>query len=312
MVDLIDEEGGPIVLIVITGAQGFLGQRVVAGLAEAGHQILAVDRKPMIGHPVEGVIYHVSDLTDPDTLIPPECEPVGAFGLVHLAWDMRRPESAYYIQSQQVTLLAGLLDSWCERGLQFLVVPGSAQEYGSHTGKLSEDLAGLEPLTPYGWAKNSAYKMAVSWSKRTEIDLLWLRPFIVYGAGQAGNMLIPYAIRQAISGQHADFTDASQWRDFVHIDDVATAIIEGVSQPRSGVHTINLGSGKATQVRSVLERIGESFGMLDHFHFGAIPRRPGEPEEQVAEIIRAKEILHWTPTIAWEAGIDRLVREARS
>ena len=298
-------------LIVVTGAQGFLGRQVVHRLSAEGRRVLAVDRRPVVlAQAVPGVQYHVSDLRDPGTLIPPECEPVGPFTLVHLAWDLRLRETSYGVQSEQVTALAGLLDAWRGKGLEYVIAPGSAQEYGARGGVLAEDDLPSEPLSPYGWAKRATYEMASSWSRQHGVGLLWLRPFIIYGPGQAGSMLVPYAVRQAQEGQHAEFTDGLQVRDFVYVDDVVEAVRRGVEQRPAGPLALNLGSGDPVRVRDLLHAIAEHFGAGGRFVFGARPRRSSEPEVQVADCARAASALGWRPAIGWREGIRRLCAEA--
>lgn len=298
-------------LIVVTGAQGFLGRHVVRALAGQNRRVLAVDRRPVVlSQALPGVQYHVSDLVDPGTLIPPDCEPVGPFVLVHLAWDLRQRETSYRVQSEQVSALAGLLDAWRGRGLAYVVAPGSAQEFGARGGVLAEDALPEEPLSPYGWAKRAAYEMASSWSRQTGIGLLWLRPFIIYGPGQAGSMLVPYAMRQAQEGLTAEFSDGLQVRDFVYVDDVVEAIRLGIERQPAGPVALNLGSRDPVRLRDLLQEIANTFEAGDRFKFGARPRRLSDPDEQVADCSMAERLLGWTPRIGWREGIRRVCEEA--
>lgn len=291
-------------LIVVTGARGFLGRQVVPALVADGHRVLAVDRRPS-AQVLDGVQNHVSDLEDPATLIPPDCEPVGEFLLIHLAWDLRQRETSYRVQSEQVTTFAGLLDYWRGKGLSYVIAPGSAQEFGARGGILDENALPEEPLSPYGWAKRAAFEMASSWSRQNGIGLLWLRPFIIYGPGQAGSMLIPYAVRQAREKLRAEFTDGLQVRDFLYVDDVVDAIRLGVKKRIPGQTALNLGSGDPVSARQMLGEIAAHFNSSGCFIFGARPRRNGEPDLQAADSTRAKDMLGWTPRIGWREGIRK-------
>lgn len=293
---------------IVTGARGFLGHRLTAHLSAAGHRVFAVDRQPVLARAPRGVIQHVSDLTDPATLLPPR-KRHGKFVLIHLAWDMRYREKFYAVQTGQVKVLAGLLDHWQDKGLQYVVAPGSAQEYGAQDGVLKEDDPFIPPLSPYGWAKRSACELAMGWSKWTGHGVCWLRPFIVYGPGQGGDMLIPYAVKTALEGRPAAFTAGSQVRDFVFVDDVVRAISMAAEKRPSGVNVVNLGSNDPVKVRTVLEEIGRQFDCLDQFTFGKLPLRPGEPPRQIADVHRAAKVLGWKPTLGWKAGIARTCSE---
>jgi len=295
--------------IVVTGAQGFLGKRLVSRLNEEGFSVLAVDRNPQQDKALPGVEYHVSDLSDPSTLLPGSWENTGNFVLIHLAWDMDRSNSAFAVQSAQVNMFAALLDAWAARGISSLIVPGSAQEFGVRCGALREGDDSVKPLTPYGWAKRSAHLLAVSWSKRTGIPLLWLRPFIAYGPGQKGNMLIPYAIAQAQDSAPAQFSDGQQIRDFVYIDDVIAAFILGVHKNLQGVNVVHLG-GNPAKVRDVLQFIANYLHVEDLFQYEAALRRKGEPDVQVADTGHALRFLGWQSSVGVEEGIMRTCEAA--
>jgi nucleoside-diphosphate-sugar epimerase len=297
--------------IVITGARGFLGHHLVAALSRSGASVLAVDRRPVEPTPpMRGVVQHVSDLSDPATLIPPEVEPVGKFILVHLAWDLRERETSYRLQSEQVTCLAGLLDVWTKRGLSYVISPGSAQEFGARGGVLDAGCLPIEPLSPYGWAKRAVYEMASSWSRQSGVGLLWLRPFIIYGPGQAGSLLIPYAVRQAMSGETAEFSDGLQTRDFIYVDDVVSAIQRGIEIRPAGPQSVNLGSGDPARIRDVLQEIANHFHAGDRFCYGVRSRRAADPDVQVADLRQAAEMLNWKPLVGWREGVRRVCEAA--
>lgn len=292
--------------IIVTGAAGFIGRRVLARLVGAGHSVIAVDRVDAPDELPEGVPYHQSPLETPEDLMPSDVDVTHGFVLVHLAWNMKRG-TLFHQQTDSVNLLARLLDYWTDKGLITLVGMGSAEEYGARSGTIRETDPPVFPLSPYGWAKRSAHLLASSWAARQGRNLIWLRPFVVYGEGQGGDMLLPYAIRMAHARKRAEFTDGLQERDFVHVDDVAAAIVRAVTQAPEGIHEINLGYGQPVRVRDVLEEIARLTDSQSLFHLGARPRRPGEPEIQAADIAAARGLLNWTPTVSWREGVRRCV-----
>lgn len=292
-------------ITVITGSEGFLGRRVVDRLASAGHSVIAVDRIEHTGPSIDGVVYHISDLSDPTSLIP--C-PLAPFTLVHLAWDMRR-QLGYATQAEQVGPFAGVLEHWSERGLRRVVAMGSAEEYGGRNGVIRESDPPVLPLSPYGWAKRAAHDFAASWQVRTGIPVVWLRPFIIYGPGQRGDMMIPYAVQCAREGRTAEFTDGKQKRDFIFIDDVVDGLARAVEADVDGFHACNLGRGESVTVRDILTAIADHFDVGQRFNFGARSRRPGEPDIQTADTTRARELLGWRAAVDWREGLTRTLQE---
>jgi UDP-glucuronate decarboxylase len=292
--------------VVVTGSEGFLGRALVTRLVNAGLAVVAVDRIPSREASLPGVMRHQADLADSQGLLPPTVDPMAPFTLVHLAWDMRRFDG-FSNQAQQVRQFAGMVDYWGARGLHRLLVMGSAEEYGSRAGQLIESDAPVLPLSAYGWAKRSTRDLAQSWSIHTGRPVTWLRPFIIYGPGQRGDLLIPSAIAAAQQKQKTAFTDGRQCRDFVWVDDVVEAIFLSIKKELPGFQEFNLGRGEATPVAEILMTIAKHYGVESLFELGMRPRRPGEPEMQIADPERALAQLGWKASVRYDEGLRRLL-----
>ena len=286
--------------IVVTGAAGFIGRRVVARLA-VGADVIALDRTPDPGGWPTGVEYRQLDL---DREMPAF---KGIWILVHLAWSLDRANAA--AQRESLQAFARLLG---QAGLAGVVGSGSAEEYGEREGRLREDLAPGTKLSAYGQAKHAACKTLEAWARGGGRKAVWLRPFVVYGPGQGGNMAIPYALRCARERTTGEFSEGLQFRDFVHVDDVADGIAAaalGLPDLKPAFAICNLGRGEPVRLRDVLERIAVQTNSQDLFRFGARPMRPGEPQEQYADVAAAAELFGWRAKIPWEQGVDALCRE---
>ena len=292
---------------VVTGSEGFLGRALVPRLAAAGYPVLAVDRIQHRAESIPGVNYHQAELAEPQTLLPATLDTSAPFTLIHLAWDMRRFDG-FAIQAEQVRQFASLVDYWGARGLRRLLVMGSAEEYGGRAGHLSEADAPVLPLSAYGWAKRCTRDLAQSWSIKTGLPVTWLRPFIIYGPGQRGDLLIPSALAAARQKQRTAFTDGKQGRDFIWVDDVVDAIVRSVQKGLAGFQEFNLGRGEPVPVADVLLAIAKHYHVETLFELGARLRRPGEPDVQCANTTRAREQLGWVAAVPYEDGLGRLMK----
>jgi nucleoside-diphosphate-sugar epimerase len=290
--------------VVVTGSSGFIGRHLVPRLRRAGLDVLTVRRASSSHTDSPAVPCHFCDPAHPDSYLPTghAGEP---FTLVHLAWEAGRP-AQFTPHVAQVLWLARWCDHWTGRGLQAVVMPGSAEEYGQRDGVLREDDPPQGRLSAYALGKAGARGLLEAWSAASGASVWWLRPFIVYGPGQSGDMAVPYAVRQFLRGQPADFSDGGQQRDFVYIDDAISAFEAAVCSPRPGFRVVNVGTGEPVAVRAVLGRLGELLGAVGCCRFGAVPRRPGEPSVQVADTSRAARLLPWRAGIDWREGIGRL------
>jgi nucleoside-diphosphate-sugar epimerase len=289
--------------IVVAGAAGFIGRRVVDRLARTETDVKALDRIGDPGGWPASVDYRQVDL---DREMPAF---KGSWILVHLAWSLDRANAA--AQQESLQTFARLLG---QENLAGVVGLGSAEEYGEREGRLREDQAPGAKLSAYGQAKHAAGKALESWARGAGRKAVWLRPFVVYGPGQGGNMAIPYALRCARERTPGDFSEGLQFRDFVHVDDVA----DGIAAAALALPTLkpafavsNLGRGEPVRLRDVLERIADRTNARELFRFGARPLRPGEPQEQYADVAAATERFGWRAKIPWEQGIDALCREPR-
>ena len=286
--------------IAVTGAAGFIGRRVVARL-KIGTNVTALDRVPDPGDWPEGVEYRQVDL---DREMPAF---KGSWILVHLAWSLDRANAA--AQQESLQTFARLLG---QENLAGVVGLGSAEEYGEREGCLREDQAPGAKLSAYGQAKHAAGKALESWARGAGRKAVWLRPFVVYGPGQGGNMAIPYALRCARERTPGDFSEGLQFRDFVHVDDVADGIAAAaLAWPtlKPAFSVCNLGRGEPVRLRDVLERIADQTNSRELFRFGARPLRPGEPQEQYADVAAAAKLFGWRAKIPWQQGVDTMCRE---
>lgn len=298
--------GSPVVVLV--GGSGFIGRKLAPRLIELGANVLVVGRAkdPEVATSAR---YHCADPANPGTLLPPDLQEC-AFFLVHLAWETERKEK-FSVQADQVSYFASLLDYWGERGMSSVVVAGSSEEYGQRGGALAEGDTHEGILSAYGWGKLAARLLMQAWAEEAGIPALWLRPFIIYGPGQAGNMLIPYAVRQALSKSRADFTVGEQKRDFVFVDDIVEAFVKGLARQRGGFEEFNLGTGVPVTVSEVVQSLGELFGVQSLFRIGAIPTRRHEPSLKVANPSKAKRILGWEAKVDLKQGLRRIYESTK-
>jgi UDP-glucose 4-epimerase len=286
--------------VVVTGAGGFIGRRLVNRLVREQVDVFAVDRvAPFLRVP--GVRYLTYDLETSDLVVPAQWKEGPAFSLVHLAWNMQR-NAPREVQDHQADWLVRLIKA----GPSKVVAMGSAAEYGSRGGSIREEDPAVDPVSLYGQAKQQAFLEGAAVADRKGIGFVWLRPFVAFGPGQSGDMAIPYAIRQVLAGQPALFTDGSQSRDFVYVDDVVEAILLALKAQFKGPQVFNIACGEAVAVRDVLQELARLMDAEDLFRLGVIPRRPGEPDVQIAVIRRAQELLLWNPSIQWRKGLEMI------
>lgn len=180
-------------------------------------------------------------------------------------------------------------------------------------GSVSEDAA-LDPRNAYAATKVHGEHLAAIWCRQTGGQVAALRFHNVYGPGLPRDT--PYAgvaalfVSRLAAGLPAlVFEDGRQRRDFVHVDDVASAVVAAASAHLStGLTALNIGSGRVVTVGEMAELITTAVGGLEPVVTGEY--RLGDVRHITADSTRAQRLLGWQPRRSIAQGVPDLLRTA--
>lgn len=176
-----------------------------------------------------------------------------------------------------------------ERDARLLFV-SSAAVYGHRSGGITE----TEPFVPagvYGRSKLDAEERITQLAEAMEGSIRIVRPFNVYGRGQTyrgGDSSLIAAVQRAIS-EGAELTvrgDGFQTRDFIHVDDVAGAIVRRILDDHADSRPVNIGTGVPRSVNDVLRIVEAITGTKIRRLHGA--QSESEINESFADIRRLR------------------------
>jgi nucleoside-diphosphate-sugar epimerase len=105
-----------------------------------------------------------------------------------------------------------------------------------------------------------------SWSRQTGLSSAWGRVFFLYGPHEHPSRVVAYVTQSLLGGKEALCSDGTQMRDFLHVEDVASAFVSMLDSDIRGA--VNIGSGRAVALREVLLKIGELTGRMELLRFG--------------------------------------------
>jgi nucleoside-diphosphate-sugar epimerase len=293
---------------MLTGATGFVGGTVLQALVRAGDEVHAVARRR--GADVPGVKWHEADLLAEVKLLG-EVEPEI---LVHLAWYAEHgkfwssAENVRWVDSSLALLLA-----FAAAGGRRAVMAGTCAEYEwGGAGKLHEQNSPLRPLTLYGVCKDALRRVACAYATEAGLDFAWGRLFFLYGPREQPERLVPAVIRALLARKRVATTAGTQQRDFMHVEDVAEAIVALAHSQVTG--PVNIASGRATSVADVLDLIGALTGAGSLIDRGARPPSPLESSRIVADVGRLALEVGFQPSISLQDGLASTIdwwRECR-
>lgn len=312
--------------LLVTGGAGYIGSHVVQQLRGAGHAVTVYDNLST-GHrwAIGDAELVVADLAD--TSRPREVLERGFDGVLHFAAHIVVPESVtdplkYYGNNTRNTF--NLLQACADTGVRYFVFSSTAAVYGiPETAAVAED-APLQPINPYGASKMMSERMLMDLGAASDLRYVSLRYFNVAGADPEGRIgqsfpdathLIKVACQVAtgqresitVFGTDYDTRDGTCERDYIHVEDLASAHIRALDYLERGgtSEVLNCGYGHAYSVREVLDAVKRASGVDFPVHYG--DRRAGDPPALMANADRIRQILDWHPQYD---DLDLIVRHA--
>jgi nucleoside-diphosphate-sugar epimerase len=162
-------------------------------------------------------------------------------------------------------------------------------------------------FNPYGHTKLLAEEVCRYYARQFGIQVTVIRPFNVYGPGQAESFLIPTLLRQALDleAREISIADDRPRRDYLFIDDLLDLLLRTMNPP--GFDAFNAGSGCSVNPRELAELILRVAG-LEKPVVSRGEVRADEVLEMVADVEKARRIFGWEPRVSLVEGIGRMIQ----
>jgi len=267
------------VRVLVTGASGFIGAEVVKALVQRGATVWAQHRPDRTPHRLAGLdadrVHLAAARLDRGDDLDRLLDQAGPERLIHLAWhtdprDYLNSPANQDCVAMTLRLFQAALDAGCHR----LVGAGTCLEYGRTEQVRTEDRI-CAPDTPYGQCKHQAHQQAAKRVASAGAHLAWARIFHLYGPGEASGWLVPSVLASLSRGEPFSLSPGEQRRDWMHVRDVAGALVAIAESDLEG--PVNLCTGQSNRLRDLLTPIGTLLEAGELLRFGA--RAYGEREE---------------------------------
>lgn len=295
--------------VLVTGGAGFVGARVVRRLLDQGATVALILRETSITRRLHDVLDDCTvihgDLTELATLR----EPLQKFapdGVIHMAWQgVKGSERNDPMQLINVSTSIDLFQLTGALGCKSFVGLGSQAEYGPLSGRIDEH-APTQPTTLYGATKLATCCVLERAASTAGRPFAWLRLFSSYGPDDDPSWLMSYLIRTLLVRERPKLTKAEQIWDYVHVDDVADAIVGVLNERAVGV--FNLGSGQACRLHDIVTKIRDMIDPSLDLGFGEVSYRTDQVMHLEADVTALMSAVNWRPKITLESGLADLVR----
>lgn len=295
---------------VVTGARGFVGAALIRELRARGETVVAVTRLPPPPGEDAALIWKQVDPATPRGWAPLFDQPVHA--LYHLAWSTipRTADSdpAADLRDNLGSSLA-LLEAMRTSGQRPRVVFASSggTVYGPSAVTPIPETHPTAPICAYGVTKLAVENYLEMFRRLHGFDAVSLRIGNAFGPGQdtdrgfgAVTTFAVKALRREVIPIHGD---GEVVRDYLHIDDLAAALMAARDARLTGA--VNIGSGEGVSLNQIVALLESELGrpiLVDHG-----PRRPFDVPVSVLDIGLARAALGWRPRLSFGEGLRRLL-----
>ncbi|MDO5721670.1 MAG: UDP-glucose 4-epimerase GalE [Actinomycetaceae bacterium] len=315
--------------IMVIGGAGYIGAHVVRLLQERGDRVVVVDDLSYGSADRIGdsrlIKLDVADTASIEPLINAMMDE-DVTAVIHFAARKQVGESvqrpAWYYQ-QNVGGLANVMLAMEETGVKQMIFSSSAAVYGMPPVEVVEEDIEKHPINPYGETKLIGEWMMADCETAWGLRWVGLRYFNVAGSGwddlgdPATLNLIPMVFDKLareeapmIFGTDYPTPDGTCIRDYIHVTDLALAHIAALDRLASAeempFHTYNVGTGKGTSVREIIDTVAE-VTELD-FTPVEMDRRAGDPPQLIGNAERITQDLGWQA----KYGVKEIVKSAWS
>lgn len=299
--------------ILVTGATGFVGSRLLERLAEMGGHDLYSMQRYVTGRYVLGADHGVKvvfcDLRDQFAV---KCairdvQPEVVFHLAAIS-----PVSYSYDHPNEVldTNLTGTVNlaEACLREVphfKHFLFASTSETFGNGPVPKREDTP-QAPNSPYSVAKHAAEKYVLYMWDAYKFPVTVLRPFNTYGRRDNTHFLVERMLVQMLQGNTVKLGDPTPERDLLYIDDHVDSYLICFAKPQASIgQPFNFCTGERLTVQALADKMRAMTGFRGQILWDTIPKRPLDIQVLYGDSAKAKSVLGWEAKVSLDEGLRR-------
>lgn len=301
--------------VFVTGGAGFIGPHVVRRLLQSGSRVISFDNymtgsAQALAGEMDGLELVKGDVRDAPSL----AQALGRTrpnAILHLAAIHYIPYcNAHPAEAMEVNVTGtfNLLEAAKDVGVARVVMASSAAVYPIQDEACREDgLTG--PTDIYGATKVALEALGQSFAAETGVPVTSARFFNVYGPGETNPHVIPDILAQLGGDGPVKLGNMSPKRDYVHVSDIADALVALLDADHAEHRAYNIGTGTEYSVGDLIEVLSGAIGREIEVVSEAGRRRRLDRQHLLSDISRIRDEIGWEPRYTLDAGLRELVLE---
>ena len=299
------------ITVAVTGGAGFIGSHLVEKLLKENFKVKLIDNfyngkianlKNFLND--KNLIVYKADILDKKKLetIFKNCKYV--FHLAALADIVPSIENPQKYFETNVIGTFNVLEASKKNKVEKIIYAASSSCYGISNKPPFNEKTSISTEYPYALTKHLGEQLISHWGKIYNINYASLRLFNVYGprsrTSGAYGAVFGVFLAQKIAGK--PFTvvgNGRQKRDFIFVTDVVDAFYKAALSKKNNFK-INIGYGKSHSINYLTTLLKGKKVYL--------PKRPGEPDNTLADIKLAKKLINWKPVTSFKRGVEIMLQ----
>lgn len=176
--------------------------------------------------------------------------------------------------------------------LKLFIQFGSSEEYGNAPSPFTESMR-EQPNSPYALIKQLTTNTALMLQQNYGFPSMVVRPGNLFGPLQHSSKFIPYIIEKLRNNEALNVSPCEQKRDFIYVDDFASAIKDLINNYKNSIGKIvNVSSGESISLKEIIEICKLELHSISDINYGALPYRENEMMNLKCDIGELKQIIN--------------------
>ncbi|QQG40367.1 MAG: GDP-mannose 4,6-dehydratase [Candidatus Levyibacteriota bacterium] len=299
-------------VVLVTGASGFVGSRLVNLLNKKKSKVIALSNKEIKS--IRGII-DVRGSVENFQLLNEIIKKYKVNTIFHLAaQSIVEIGQDNPIKTFEVNIRGtwNILECARENNIQKVVIASTVHVYGDNPKVPFKEEYFPQPSRPYETSKACADLLAQSFADTYDLSVEIPRFVNIYGPGDLNfSRLIPKVIKSILQGKQPEVWDVGSIRDFLYIDDAITAylmIAEKRVDNKKRLRIFNFGTGNQIKIYDLVQKIIQIMAKGIKVRIEQLPQdRSNEIKKQYVSIAKAKRELGWYPKVTLDNGLSKTI-----
>ena len=300
--------------VLVTGGAGFLGSHLCERLLREGHEVLCVDnfftgRRANVAHLLGDPAF---ELMRHDVTFPLYVEVDEIYNLACPASPIHYQHDP--VQTTKTSVLGAINMLGLAKRLGCRILQASTSEiYGDpvqhpQTEGYWGHVNPIGPRSCYDEGKRCAETLFFDYHRQHRVKIKVARIFNTYGPrmhpddGRGESNFVVQALR---GDPITIYGDGSQTRSFCFVSDLVDGLVRLMASPADTTGPVNLGNPREITIRELAETVLAKTGSAAPLDFKPLPQ--DDPVQRRPDIARAKDLLDWAPSVAFEQGLDATI-----